>query len=78
MTGSFATAATTGTPPNDELVIYRGATLFDGTVTSSESGMTVVVKGQRIQQIVADAKLDPEVLQKARVIDLRGQFLMPA
>ena len=77
VTGSFASSATTGTPPRDELVVYRGATLFDGTGVSSKPGMTVVVKGQRIQQVVPDAKIDPGVLQKATVVDLRGRFLMP-
>jgi imidazolonepropionase-like amidohydrolase len=75
--GNLVSAATTATPPQDELVVYRGAALFDGTEISSKPGMTVVVKGQRIQQVVPDTKIDPEVLKKARVIDLRGRFIMP-
>jgi len=63
--------------PAQDLVVYRGATLFDGTGHPPRSDMDVVVRGQRISQVVHDADLDPDLLRSARIVDLRGKFLMP-
>jgi imidazolonepropionase-like amidohydrolase len=63
--------------PSQSLVVYRGATLLDGTDHLPRADMDVVVKGERILQVTPDADLDPKFLEKARIVDLRGRFLMP-
>lgn len=63
--------------PAEELLVLRHATLFDGTTTVSRADMDVVVEGERIKLIVRDADVDPAILQKAKIVDLRGRFLMP-
>jgi imidazolonepropionase-like amidohydrolase len=64
-------------PSAQEFVVFRNATLFDGTGSSLRADMDVVIEGERIRQIVRDADLDPGILQKAKIVDLRGRFLMP-
>lgn len=64
-------------PAQDQLIVFRGATLFDGTGQSPRGDMDVVVRGDRIQQVVRHADLDPKLLRTAVVVDLRGRFLMP-
>jgi imidazolonepropionase-like amidohydrolase len=39
--------------------------------------MDVIVQGDRIQQVVGDADLDPVLSRKAKTVDLHGRFLMP-
>jgi imidazolonepropionase-like amidohydrolase len=63
--------------PSGVRVVYRGVTLVDGTGQMPRSGMDVVVAGDRIEQVVPDRELDPSILAKARVVDLRGKYLMP-
>ena len=74
---AHASAATPFAPPQDDIVVFRNATLFDGTGTSARPGIDVVINGDRIQRIVPDADLGPDLLHTARIIDLRGRFLMP-
>lgn len=74
---SQAGAPTPFAPAHADLVILRGATLFDGTGAPSHPDMDVVIDGERIQRIGRDADLDPALLRKARTIDVRGRFLMP-
>lgn len=64
-------------PPKEAAVLYRGATLIDGTGAPPRPDMDVLVEGDRITQVVADSKLDPAVAARARVVDLRGRYLIP-
>jgi imidazolonepropionase-like amidohydrolase len=70
-------SASTPAAPAQEIVVFRNATLFDGTGRSPSYNMDVVVEGERIKQVVPDANLDPSILQKAKIVDVRGRFLMP-
>ena len=72
-----AAADTPPYAPPRELVVLRHATLFDGTGDTPRPDMDVVVEGERIKQVVRDADLDPAIVRKARVIDLRRRFLLP-
>ncbi len=63
--------------PAQDLIVFRGATLIDGTGQPPRPGMDVIVIGERIRQVVRDADIDPDLLRKARIVDLRGRFLMP-
>jgi imidazolonepropionase-like amidohydrolase len=64
-------------PGGNTLVVYRGATLIDGTGRAPRADMDVVVDGERIARVLPDRELDPALAAKARVIDLRGRYLLP-
>ena len=63
-------------PGSADLVLYRHATLIDGTAAGPRPDMDVLVAGERIQGVFPDAAR-PEAAAKAKVVDLRGKFLMP-
>ena len=60
-----------------ERIVYRGATLIDGTGGPARPGMAVIVDGPRIEAVVPAAQLTPTQTEGARVVDLRGRFLLP-
>ena len=57
-----------------EPVLYRNATLIDGTGAPARAGMSVLVEGERIVAVAPDAQLPH---RGARVVDLTGKFLAP-
>jgi Amidohydrolase family len=56
-------------------LVIRNARLYDPRDLSVRSGMSVLVSGERIVRIAADA--DFKSPEKAEVIDAHGRFLMP-
>ncbi|OWK29498.1 amidohydrolase family protein [Sphingomonas dokdonensis] len=58
-------------------VLYRHATLIDGTGGPAAADMTVVTRGERIDAVMPDAKVTPALLKGARVVDLKGRYLLP-
>lgn len=64
-------------PGSDNLVLYRWATLTDGTGRPPRRDMDVLVAGERIVRVVPERELTPDLLAKAKVVDLHGQYLMP-
>jgi imidazolonepropionase-like amidohydrolase len=64
-------------PPDGELVLYRHAQLIDGSAVPARADMDVLVSGQRIQSVFADAPDLPASAAKATVVDLHGRYLMP-
>ncbi len=60
--------------PKGDLVI-RNARLFDPRDLSVTPGTSVLVRGDRIVRVVADADLKPSA--DAEIIDAHGRFLMP-
>ena len=57
------------------LVVYRGATLIDGTGGPARPGMAIVVGGEQILQVAPDAQL--AVPAGARVVDAKGLYVTP-
>ena len=64
-------------PSHTDLVLFRGATLYDGTGGPSRTSMDVLVAGERIEKVFPDAELDAGIARKAKVVELAGRFLMP-
>lgn len=62
-------------PAAAEAVLYRNATLIDGTGAPGRPGMSVLVDGERIRAVGPTAQLAPPT--GARVVDLSGKFLLP-
>ena len=79
LAGAVSASAGTPTPfsPSGELVLYRGATLIDGTGGPPRANMDVLVSGDRIEKVFPDSALKGKAAPKARVVDLRGRYLMP-
>ena len=65
------------TPAAGTLVLYRNATLIDGTGAPARNHMDVLVDGQRIKAVFADGASDAVDLKTARIVDLTGRYLMP-
>lgn len=70
-----ALAVLLATPAAAETVLYRGATLIDGTGGRPRPGMSVLVEGERIRAVLPADQLRPPA--GARVVDLTGKFLLP-
>ncbi len=60
-----------------QIVIYRGATLIDGTGGPARADMAVVTDGPIIREVVPSARLTPATLQGARIVELHGRYLLP-
>ena len=76
-----ATASTAQPPfapaPATEHIVYRHATLIDGTGAAPRRDMAVVTRGPLIEAVVADSALTPTLTEGARTVDLSGRFLLP-
>lgn len=64
--------AATGT-----VVVYRGATLFDGTGDPVRPGTSVVTDGAVISAVGPDAEIAAALPEGAEVVDLDGRFVIP-
>lgn len=58
-------------------ILYRGATVIDGTGGMPAPNMAVLTRGDRIAAVIPDADVTPAMLATAQVIDLKGKFLLP-
>ena len=58
-------------------ILYRHATLIDGTGSPALPGMTVVTRGERVEAVLPDAKVTADLLKSARSVDLTGRYLLP-
>lgn len=68
-----------GFAPADESrrVVYRGATLIDGTEAPARPDMAVVTRGERIEAVLPAAELTSALLDGADLVDLDGRWLLP-
>jgi imidazolonepropionase-like amidohydrolase len=58
-----------------EIIVFRNATIIDGTGADPSEGATVIIEGERIREVVTGG---PGMLpQNARIIDCRGYSLLP-
>ncbi|WP_114953522.1 amidohydrolase family protein [Sphingosinicella terrae] len=64
-------------PAATERSVYRGAVLIDGTGAAPRPDMTVITRGDRIERVLPDSEVTPDLLADAEVIDLAGRFLLP-
>lgn len=64
-------------PSNEELVLYRHATLIDGRESAARPDMDVLVAGERIRDVFPDSTPLNDGAAKAKVVDLQGRFLIP-
>lgn len=72
---AFALPAAAQTPAKIPPVLYRNATLIDGTGAPGRPGMSVLVEGEKITAVRPDAQLAAPA--GVRVVDLTGKFIAP-
>ena len=58
-------------------IVYRGATLIDGTGGPVQQDMAVITNGARIEAVLPAARLTPALIGTAQVVDLTGRYLLP-
>ena len=64
-------------PPADARSVYRGVTLIDGTGAPPRPDMAVITRGERIERVLPDSEITPDLLAGAETFDLAGRFLLP-
>jgi imidazolonepropionase-like amidohydrolase len=64
-------------PAAEQTIIYRGADLIDGTNGPIRRDMAVVVAGETIRKVLPSRALRPADLRGARIVDLRGRYILP-
>jgi imidazolonepropionase-like amidohydrolase len=74
---ALTAAAPFAPAPDGERVVYRGATLIDGTGAPPRPDMAVITNGARIEAVLPVARLTRARLRGARIVDLAGRYLMP-
>lgn len=60
-----------------ERIVYRGATIIDGTGGPVQPDMAVITNGERIEEVLPAARLTPAMIGSARIVDLTGRYLLP-
>jgi hypothetical protein len=58
-------------------VVYRHATLIDGTGSAAANKMTVITLGETIEAVLPDASVPAALTASAHVVDLTGKYLLP-
>lgn len=64
-------------PPVEPVTLFRHATVIDGSGGGAARDMAVLVRGERIVQVLPDRALPPTPPAGARVVDLAGRYLIP-
>jgi imidazolonepropionase-like amidohydrolase len=79
LTAAFAalalTSAASAQAPAPETVLYRDATLIDGTGAPPKPHMSILVRGERIERVAPTDALPAPA--GAKVIDVHGLFVLP-
>jgi imidazolonepropionase-like amidohydrolase len=68
-------AAGDGRAAQSEAVLYRGATLIDGTGAPERANMAILVRDGRISRIAPAADFAPPAAE--RIVDVTGLFVLP-
>ncbi len=61
----------------EKLTVYRGATLIDGTGAPPRPGMSILVKGERIERVWKDGEIAFKLPPQTAVVDVAGQYVLP-
>ena len=61
----------------EKLTVYKGATLIDGTGAPPRPGMSILVKGERIERVWKDGEIAFKLPPQTAVVDVAGQYVLP-
>jgi imidazolonepropionase-like amidohydrolase len=74
---TLLTLALSAAAPAAERIVYRGATLIDGTGGPPQPNMAVIANGARIEAVLPAAGLTLQMTAGAEIVDLSGRYLLP-
>jgi imidazolonepropionase-like amidohydrolase len=69
------TAVLAADPPASEVVVYLGATLFDGTLAPAKADMAIVTRAEHIVAVLPAKAFQAK--NHAEIVDLHGKFIVP-
>lgn len=58
-------------------VVYRGASVIDGTGAGPRANMSILVKGDRIEKVWANSELALKLPPDTKVVDVSGLYALP-
>lgn len=70
----FMSAGTAGAEP---ATVYRNATLIDGTGAAPKPGMSILVRGERIERVWKEGEVAFKLAPDTQVIDMSGRYVLP-
>lgn len=62
---------------SEPLTVYKGATLIDGTGAPPKPGMSILVRGERIERVWRDGEIAFKLPPQTKVVDVSGQYVLP-
>lgn len=74
---AFVPALAGAQTPLEPMTVYKGATLIDGTGAAPKPGMSILVKGERIERVWKDGEVMFKLPPDTRVVDVSGQYVLP-
>ena len=63
--------------PAETFTLYKGATLIDGTGSPPRAGMSILVKGERIERVWKEGEIAFKLAPHTQVVDVAGQYVLP-
>jgi len=70
----FMSAGAAGAEP---AVVYKNATLIDGTGAAPKPGMSILVRGERIERVWKEGEVAFKLTPDTQVVDMSGRFVLP-
>lgn len=70
----FMSAGAAGAEP---AVVYKNATLIDGTGAAPKPGMSILVRGERIERVWKEGEVAFKLAPDTEVVDMSGRFVLP-
>ena len=61
----------------ETLTVYAGATLINGSGAAPEPGVFIVVKGERILQVISEGRFAASDIANEKVVDAHGLYVLP-
>src|SRR3990167_10601575 len=62
---------------SEALTVYKGATLIDGTGAPPKPGMSILVKGERIERVWREGEIAFKLPPQTKVVEVAGQYVLP-
>lgn len=61
----------------EAMTLYRSATLIDGTGAAPKPGMSILVKGERIERVWKEGDVAFKLPPDTKVVDMAGKYVLP-
>ena len=74
---SAALFMSAGAAAAEPAIVYRNATLIDGTGAAPQPGMSILVRGERIERVWKEGQVAFKLAPDTQVVDMSGKFALP-